>query len=72
MLQDTHPAINWDRGLQRVFALCDEEDFLALPQSAAEREEESGNWNKGMWRWKPGLGDRRQGRREKRKEVKQA
>lgn len=24
-----------------MFALCDEEDFLALPQSAAEREVES-------------------------------
>lgn len=55
-------------GIQRVFALCDEEDFLALLQSAAEREEESVNWNKRMWRLKPGLGDRRPRRRENRHE----
>lgn len=62
MLQDTHRAVNWDRGqteytvgvctvMKRIFWL-----YHSL--------QESGNWNKGMWRWKPGLGDRRQGRRE--------
>lgn len=56
-----------------MFALCDEEDFLALPQSAAEGEEERrGEWKLEQRNVEIETGAGRQGRTESRKEVKQA
>lgn len=41
MPQDTHPGINWDRGLYRGCLRCVmKRIFWLYPQSAAEREEE--------------------------------
>lgn len=47
-----------------VFALCDEEDFLGLLQSAVQlmlerRAEETGNWKREMGRWKAKRGLRK-------------